>query len=100
MSVNIQLNFQAKNINPERAEEVAKAAQEFLIEEQGLDAFGLTVQSDESNNSLEGATAWPAIISRSYEWLPYAKERWKAVIEEANGAPCDAELKFECPDEM
>lgn len=100
MSVNIQLNFQVKNINPERAEEVAKAARDFLIEEQGLDAFGLTVQPDASNHSLEGATEWPAIISRSYDWIPYAEERWKEVIEEANGAPCDAELKYEYTDEM
>lgn len=99
MSVNIQLNFIAQDLNPDRLDDVIAVAERFLIDEQGLDAFDMTVRAVGSN-AIEGSTGWPAIISRSYLWIPEVTERWKELIEEANQAPCNAMLDYTYTDEM
>lgn len=99
MSVNIQLRFVATDLNPEHINDAIDVAHKFLVDEQGLDAFDMQVRAI-GEDAIEGVTGWPAIISRSYLWVPEVTETWKRLMEEVNQGPCHADLECDYVDEM
>jgi len=99
MSVNIDLEFTITNFSPGKRDALVKAASDFLLLDQGLDAFGLRVDVVEGGSKIRGKTAWPAIISRSYIWLPEVEKTWAELAETINEGPCDAQVFANYADE-
>ena len=99
MSVNLDLSFEIHDYDPSRREALLAATTEFLREEGLLDPFDMTVDCLGQTGYICGYTSFPAIISRSYVWVPDVTKRWKEMAERVNGGACRATLEVGYPDE-
>lgn len=98
MSVNLDLSFEIHDFADDKRTALYEAATRFLSDEGLLEPFGMIVDCLGQTGYVCGYTTSPAIISKSYEWIPDVTERWKAMAERVNGGPCRAILEVGYPD--
>lgn len=98
MSVNLDLSFEIHDYDPERRQALLEATSSFLSEEGLLEPFDMIVDCLGPEGIVCGYTTFPAIISRSYLWIPDVTARWQAMAAAVNGRPCRALIQVDYPD--
>lgn len=98
MSANLDLSFEIHDYDESKRAELRAAADAFLAGE-GFAFPEMIVECLGEEGYVCGYTTGPVIISNAHRWVPEVTERWKAMAERVNGAPCRAIVKVTSPDD-